>query len=211
MKVTESGGNSKEYALTPVGTFPARCIRVVDLGTHEKEWKGEVKKSRKVMVTWEISELMPEEDGGKPWVIQAEYTASISEKAKLGQLLNKWRGKPFTEEEKKGFNLFNLLGVPCMLSVEHNTARSGRIYANVGGCLPLPKAMQAIDQVNESFSFDIEEMEDADKLKSLWGLERYLIERSDEFVASGLSMPPKEEKKENSEEQAGEVEDEIPF
>ena len=195
MKVTAGSGNS--YELAPAGTYPARCIRVVDLGTQETKFG----KKRQVYITWEIDELM---ESGKPFVVSSKYTASINDKSNLGKDLNQWRGKPFTDEERREFELFSILGHACMLSVEQNQSGE-KTYANVGGVLPLPKAMPCPDQVNESFSFDIEDIGDEEKLGKLWGLERYLIERSSEFVNSGFTMP---EKKSKEEEDDGEY---VPF
>src|SRR5208337_1405024 len=71
------------------------------------------------------------------------YTLSLHEKAALRKDLESWRGRTFTEEELKGFDVENVLDVPCLLNVIHN-GTSGTVYANVSGIMKLPKSMQPI-------------------------------------------------------------------
>ena len=57
--------------------------------------------------------------------------------------LSTWRGKAFTDEEKRGFSLKNLLGVWAMLSVVKSTGQNGKEYTNIEAINPVPKAMKA--------------------------------------------------------------------
>jgi len=197
MPVATDSGSSNDFENPEAGTYAGRCIRVVDVGTRDNEWKGEVKKQRQVRITWEISEKMSD---GRPFVVADSYTLNIGEKANLGKLLNGWRGKPFTDEEKAGFDLATIIGVPGLVSVSYKESK-GKQYQNVKSVLQLPKGMTVEDQFNDSFLFDIEDIYDVEKLKKLWGLERWQIERSDEFVEAGLTMPEREKKEEDSEEE----------
>lgn len=207
MPIVSDTGSNNEYENPEAGTYPGRCIRVVDVGTRDNEWKGEVKKQRQVRITWEISEKMSD---GKPFVVADSYTLNIGEKANLGKLLNAWRGKPFTDEEKAGFDLATIVGVPGLVSVSY-TESKGKQYQHVKSVLKLPKGMEVEDQFNDSFIFDIEDIHDVEKLKQLWGLERWQIERSDEFIAADLTMPEYPKKEEETSENEEDEEDEIPF
>lgn len=140
----DSGGG--DFKRVPAGVFAARCFSVIDLGTQVVEFQGDVKHQRKVQLSWE---LYGEDDAGEPLVtegnepmsISKRYTLSLSEKSKLRPDLEAWRGKPFTEEELKGFDLHNLLGVPCFLNITH-TEKNNKTYANVASITPLPKQMR---------------------------------------------------------------------
>lgn len=184
MKLTASEG--KDFEVTPAGTMAARCIRVVDLGTQETEWEGVVKLKRQLCISWELAEFM---EDGKPFCIQKIFTATIGDKSNLGKLLIAWRGKDFTATERAGFEIENILNVVGLMSVENYTSKKGDIKERVGGIIPMPKGMTDPERVNELFKFDIDEIDQADKLEKLWGLEKFIMAKSEEFKLAGLTMP----------------------
>ncbi|GEM_PF-4521665 len=49
--------------------------------------------------------------------------------------LENWRGRPFTREELRGFDLFKVLGTACQLMVTH-TSQGEETYANVTAVQP---------------------------------------------------------------------------
>ena len=55
------------------------------------------------------------------------YTLSLHEKSNLGQDLVSWRGRPFTETERQGFDITKLIGVTCQLNVMHTDSGKERI------------------------------------------------------------------------------------
>jgi hypothetical protein len=95
----------------------------------------------KVRLRWELSDEIMEGDDAKPFSISKTYTLSLHEKAALRHDLEAWRGKAFTAEELKGFELKKLMGAPCQLTVVHETGKNGNTYANVKAISPLAKGM----------------------------------------------------------------------
>tara|TARA_R110000868_G_scaffold163731_1_gene396054 strand:- start:895 stop:1512 length:618 start_codon:yes stop_codon:yes gene_type:complete len=154
MKISENGGG-KEFPKIPVGTHVARCIRVIDIGTQEGQYQGEKTRAHKVVIGWELpDELIPDGDyQGQPFFISEFYTASLNEKAKLRGHLANWRGRDFTPEELSGFDLANVLGKPCMISVV--LSESGK--TKVGGVMALPKGMQVPPQANPTVHFSLDD------------------------------------------------------
>jgi hypothetical protein len=125
----------------------ARCYRIVDLGTQETNYQGKVNHQKKLMIQWEVHGQ--DDDGnalvtraGEPMTISKNYTTSLGEKARLRQDLITWRGKAFTPEELKGFELKNLLGVWCMLSVVETPGNDGKTYSNVNAITPVPAVVK---------------------------------------------------------------------
>lgn len=146
MSLIASDSGNADFKRVPPGVFAARCFSVIDLGTQETEFQGEIKHQRKVQIGWEL--YGEAEDGtplttddGEPMSISKRYTLSLSEKSKLRPDLEAWRGKPFTEEELKGFDLQALLGVSCFLNITH-TEKNNKTYSNVASITPLPKAIR---------------------------------------------------------------------
>ena len=56
---------------------------------------------------------------GKPFLISRRYSLSLHEKSSLRRDLESWRGRAFTQEELRGFDLEVLIGVGCLVSVVH--------------------------------------------------------------------------------------------
>jgi hypothetical protein len=52
-----------------------------------------------------------------------------------------WRGKDFTEEEAKAFDVSKLIGAFCMINVT-TSETNGKTYSNVAGLTPLPGALK---------------------------------------------------------------------
>ncbi len=158
--VSDSGGG--DFKRVPPGTHLARCYRVIDLGTQETSWQGQIKTMRKMQLSWEL--FGEDEEGnplqtedGMPLVISKRYTSSLGEKANLRKDLESWRGKPFMSDELKGFDVQTLLDKWCMLSVIHNED-NGKTYANVTGIVPVPKALKGTlpKGVHEIEAFDVD-------------------------------------------------------
>lgn len=182
-----------EHIVVPAGTHVARCYGIVDLGTQYSEKFGNW--SHKVLFQWELpNEQM---DDGRPLAISKKYSLSLNEKSNLRHDLESWLGRSITaKEEKEGFALGSMLGVPCLLSVIHAES-NGKTYANIAGVMSVPKGTTVPDQVNPFVSYDIENGKDAiyEKLPE-WI--RLIIGQSREF--QGDETPVPEETPEEQEE-----------
>lgn len=89
-------------------------------------------------------------------------TQSIHPKSKLCKELEMWRGRGFTEEERRAFNLASILGVSARIVVQQNTGRNGKTYADIVAILPPANKVEAPD----TWTFDIADpaRENYDKL-----------------------------------------------
>jgi hypothetical protein len=143
--VSDNGGGS-DFKPVPQGTHLAVCNMVVDLGKQRSEWQGQEKIKHQIFLRWELPNERLEwsdKDGNPkegPMVIGQTYTASLGERANLRHHLESWRGRAFTPDELKAFDVSNLLGKPCMVTVTH-AERNGRTYANVTSVTGIPKGM----------------------------------------------------------------------
>jgi hypothetical protein len=126
-----------EFTPAPAGTHAAVCVDIIDIGMVLSEFKGVKKNQHKIKIVWQIDE---DQANGKPFTVSQRYTLSLHQKATLRRDLESWRGKPFSEEELKAFDLENLLGAGALLNVIHNH-REGSTYANVASVMRLMKGM----------------------------------------------------------------------
>ena len=141
----EESDGGKTFDPVAAGVYPAVCYLVADLGTHyDGKWD---KHKHEIAIGWEIPELRldMERDGKKvdfPQVISRIFTLSLNDKAHLRHILEAWRGKPFSDDELNGFDLKNILGVPCMIQVMHRE-HNGKTYANVANVIPSRETLTA--------------------------------------------------------------------
>ena len=127
--------SEQTYPKVPIGVHKARCIKVIDLGTQKQDFKGDVSWKRQALVIWELPEQLSND---LPMTISKFYSLTLHEKSNLGQDLVSWRGRPFTETEKAGFNITKLIGQTCQVQVMHKDNGKEKI-SNI---IPLPKDMK---------------------------------------------------------------------
>jgi hypothetical protein len=186
--VTET--NTDTFETPPEGVFPARCYRLVDLGTVAGDWQGKPTHNRKVLVSFE---LLGEDGGmsdGRPFAVSRRFTLSLAEKSALRAFIGQWRGKPFTPAELQGgFDIHKLLGAPALLTVAH-VERGGRVYANVQGVSALPKGYPCPPGVNTPLAFDLDSF-DQSVFDSLGKGLQTIIMASPEYAAFATNGPTK--------------------
>lgn len=196
---SDSGGGS--FTPAPVGTHVARCFRIIDLGTQHGEYKGQPTRRNQVLVSWELpDELIEIEGEQRPITTSRFYTNSLGEKANLRKDLESWRGRSFTDDELRKFDLEGILGKPCMLTVVGGENGKTKVTTVSG----LPKNTQCPDQVNETFAFWLDEFDET-KFDGLSDGLKKIIEKSEEYpqiVNGGYQTPT---------QQVEMDEDDIPF
>lgn len=156
MSITATNEGSGNYTPLEAGTYPARCYSMVHIGTIQEEFQGEKKIMNKVRISWELPTELKEfkqGEGEKPYVLSKEFTLSLHEKSSLRAFLKSWRGKDFTEEEAKSFDVTKLLGVTCMLSVGHKESK-GKVYAEINSVSPIIKGFTVPAQINTTFELN---------------------------------------------------------
>lgn len=142
--------------LIPAGNYIARCYQMIEIGTVNEVVMGKPVTAKKVRIGWELPtelKVFKEENGEQPLVISKEYTLSMNEKANLRKDLKSWRGRDFSEDEARCFDITKLLGVPCMLNIIHKPKASDptAIYEQISGITGVPKGFQVPLAINKLF------------------------------------------------------------
>lgn len=156
----------KSFTPPPAGTHLAICCQIIDLGRQYSKFYDST--AHKVLMAWELPDEKQED--GKPFMVYARYTMSLGKNSKLRGALEAWRGRAFSAEELKGFDLKNVLGKACMLNVAHRESE-GNVYADVAGIMALPKNTIVPPATVEQVWFDLTEWKQevfdkfSDKLK----------------------------------------------
>jgi hypothetical protein len=161
------------YELLQPGSYPAVCVSLVDIGT----MTGPFGTQQKLWLEWEVDEGNV---NGQRRTIGKLYTNSISNKAKLREHLEAWRGKPFARDELDGFDMTDILGKSCLLAISNNT-KGDKTYANVDSVARLAKGMTALEPGRELLTYDTSKPDPAvlEKLPE-WIVQK--IEEAPEFA-----------------------------
>jgi hypothetical protein len=125
--------SGKTFTPCPEGLHVAVCVDVVDLGEVDTSFGRKFR----VRLTWQIEQADPAT--GKRHAVVKSYTNSLHKRATLRADLESWRGRKFTEDEVKRFDLETLLGVNAMLHVVQETSEDGTVYSNIRALMPVPK------------------------------------------------------------------------
>lgn len=171
------------------GVYTAISNMLIDLGIQNNEKFG--KKQRKFIIVWNIvGEFIEINNEQIPRVISKEYTMSLNEKSTLRKDLQAWRGKTFTSEELEGFNLKNILNVPCQLQIL-NEEKNGKTYTNIAAIMAMPKGM-TVEKLDKTVVFDTYEPETWNTFREIpkWIQEK--IRKCENQVETGFDIYIKE-------------------
>lgn len=221
MSLTLTAQNETEFKPVPAGSHHASCIRIIDLGTQLTEFQNERKEQHKVLIQWEIHADGDEEllmSDGRPFIVSKRYTASLHSKSQLSADLRSWRGRDFTPEELQAFDLRNILGKTCLLSIAHETSTDGqRTYANIASISNKMKSFVPPKPENAVFAFDLG-VPDWEIFQSLHEKIREQIKKSPEYAELAKPVPPPPPVQRESGNQPANpvaplenIEDDIPF
>lgn len=198
------GGN---YTPMEAGVYVARCTQLIQIGSVTEEINGESKTLHKVRFGFEFpneKKVFKEENGEQPYFLSKEYTLSMHEKSTLRAHLGQWRGKAFTEEEAKKFDITKLLGVPCTINVVHKVGKAnGKTYAEIGSISPLMKGTLCPEQINPTQVLSYDNFDIA-LFESLPEFLRKKIESSKEYKELGNSVQSPKESARAEEEESSE-------
>lgn len=139
--------------LAPKGTHLATVIGIIQIGTVETEYMGEKKWVEKVRITFELPEELhafKEGDEKRPLVVSQEYTHSMGSKSNLRPIVEGILDVALRDEEAYAFDLEELIGKSCLITLTHEESKKGNIYVVVKSTAPLMKSMTAPAQINPS-------------------------------------------------------------
>lgn len=219
MALIASTSSNSDFEKAPAGSHLGRLYKIVDLGTQKVDWKGKFSMLHKVQFFFELhgedadgNPLVTKTDK-KPLIQTKRYTISLGEKATLRKDLESWRGKQFTDEEAKGFDLSKLLGAWGMVTITHND-RDGKTYANLEAITPVPNMIVKAgfpEPVNDLFLFSLDEFDQA-KFDSLSEGLKKTIQESAEWRGTYGEQPKVDEiNSQLAKASLSDIDDDMPF
>ncbi len=160
--VKENGG---DFKVLDEGTHLSICDAVIDVGLQNTPWGSQ---QEHVHMRFEVPAervqfIRDGEELDEPMTIWARFNKTLNRKATLRKDLESWRGRKFTEEELQGFELFNVAGKPCLITVVHNQT-ADRTYANISGIAQVMKGQEIPAQELDAILFS---PDDTDQYKDV--------------------------------------------
>lgn len=160
------GGNNKKQPILDLGTYPARLVRIIDLGLqNQRPYKGQEKPpAHEIMLTYELLDaFMVDEEGNeledKPrWISETfplyNLTADLAKSTKRYLALDP--NMDFDGDFTK------LIGVPCNVTIVHGQGKGknlGKVYENIGSVTGMREkdAKRAPQLIGEGSFFTLDE------------------------------------------------------
>ena len=146
-----SSGEGGNYELPAPGSYPAVCVGIIDLGTHQETFQGETKSQHQIMFIWELTNEI--DSKGKNFVVAQSYTWSLNNKAKFRGVVEGWTGKSLGDGEE--FEVIQLMGRACVLTLVQGSSATGKAYIKVNQVVAPMKGLQVPQASLESFAFHL--------------------------------------------------------
>ena len=213
MAIIATSTPTRQREFLTEGVHLARCYQMIHIGTNEENIQGTTKTLNKCRIGWEFPNdlhVFNEDQGEQPIVLSKEYTLSMHEKSTLRKDLKSWRGKDFTEDEARAFDVTKLIGVPCMINIVHKKSKDGtKTFEEVASISPLMKGQEMPDPINEPHVLDYDNF-DENLFKSLPEFIQDKIKTSSEYITMCEKRMEDEEFNQDPEKNNKE-DDDLPF
>lgn len=182
--------NAKKGSTIPAmksDTYAAVCCSVIDLGIQLTNFEGREKETPQILIAFEFPDELIEYNGEMmPRQLSRIFTLSVNEKSGLRKILMSWRGRDFTEEELNDFDIKNIIGAPCMVSVVQTT-KGGNTYANIAGVSKLLKGI-SVSPPRQPIHFDIDDRSTWDIFPKIPEWIKQKINNSITFKNAGIQI-----------------------
>ena len=165
------------------GTYQGRVVGIAELGLQETTYKGEHKKQKQLAILFNVYG----NSDAEPVVLGKTYTMSMRENANLRKTITAIRGKDFTNEELKDWDLRRLLDAPCLVTVGRYE-KNGLKNATINQVSMPIKGNQTPEATEEKICFD---MDDTSTWKSFALMPKWLqikINNSITFKHKGIYL-----------------------
>ncbi|MEY2869442.1 MAG: hypothetical protein RIR01_1933 [Bacteroidota bacterium] len=169
MGLTSVQGQRTQRPIPPSGLHPAICYAIIDMGTHQESFKGNVSNKPKVKFCFEFptlpEQVFDEAKGPQRLSIMQDFNVYSDDKSNLCKMLKQWRGVAKIDLAK---DLPAYLGQSCQVMVTH-VQKDDITYANIAasGTMILPPTANYGAPKNNPILFDLDKFS-WQQFHSLW-------------------------------------------
>lgn len=155
-KILRSGGDNKDFKLPSSGKQKGRISRVVGIGTHENNYKGETKIVKPAYFMFELAEDKVEIKGDMlPQFISMKVNFSAHQQSKMYALAKELE----ILEDDGSIDVEKFIGKAVNLKIVHSKSQDGREFAFVENVSAVdPELEDKVPKlVADSYFFDFDE------------------------------------------------------
>lgn len=183
MPLIVNSAEKKDRGNLAPGSYIGRVYMVVALGTHVEKFQGsnEEKRVTKVLIGWELPtelRVFKEGEDPKPLVVSREYNPMFESKAFKNDIDGMMNVVP--DDERKSFDIYNVIGRCGLISVSNKTSKTGKAYNVVNSIVGLVKGLTPPDPILDVIRFDFDE--NFDNLNILPEWIQAKIKTSEEYI-----------------------------
>ena len=137
------------------GTYKSRVTGVAELGLQETTYKDVQKIQKQIALLFSVFE----NDGSTPVILGKSFAMTIRDNATLRKAIIAIRGKDFTPEELNDWDLAELLGLPCLITIDQYERKGYTNMAIKQITTSLTDSTTPEIEVKDYIYFDIDDME----------------------------------------------------
>ncbi len=193
------------YQPAPAGVHLARLTQLIHLGVQESIYKDEGQ--RQYLLGFELVEEALNDE--RNYTVSERFNATLGPKSKLSAAVS-----ALTSASQNGFDLDELVGRACQVTVAHKTKPDGRVVEKITAISPIPKNMKVPEAKGDPLLYDIDDP-DPESYERLPGWIRKIISEARVETKVKPRFKPKGEPKVDLEVETGIhtglVEEETPF
>jgi len=150
-KTTANKGQGDGYEKAPAGNHPAVLVALVDMGTQENNYQGNVTWQHRAYFVYELVNEQMKTAPGKNHLLAIDLTVSMNEKAKLRKWIEARTGRQIPDGQE--YDISQELGQPVLLNVVLN--KDG--YPKIESVGSVPKGMNVGKPQNTPVAMTLEE------------------------------------------------------
>ena len=179
-RASNAGG---DFEQCPSGMHRGALVGLIDLGTHWDSYQGQEERAvRRWLFVFEVEADSPKDGKLTRFFLGRDFNLSIAaedgapqigKKSKLREMLEGWRGKPYTDSEAVFPDPTKILGRACLVNVIHEEAK-GKSYARIESIKPPLKGMDPLMPTKALILYDADSEDEAPGQKDETGKTEWL-------------------------------------
>lgn len=161
----EKEKENRNNAIPEDGSYFGRCFALMIMGKVPETFKNETKQLDKICLGFELPGYeYVNADGNKvPVTTFIEFTNSMNPKANMYKTLAQWsNGQTKKYKDTSDFDLANMLGKPCFLSVSRKVSEGKSAYLVIEGISSVPKGTEVPKAILDQIIVDMEDIANGD-------------------------------------------------
>jgi hypothetical protein len=143
---------TEQFEIPPGGSYQARFIGLIDLGTQDHEYSGKSWTQHDIFFLWEL--LGEKDSEGEVFVVGQDYSLTLDKKANLRKMIESYGGKPLVDGQE--IDPLLLIGKPCVVGLTEGKSGNDRKFVKVTSVASPTKGTKTPEASRKVYIFDLD-------------------------------------------------------